>query len=227
MTSTPEKSAEDKTKKQSRKELKSQQKANKAEEEGKVAESNPFDLTDADNGVSEIASLNVASRVYTLETGLQVMLQHEAWAKDLYGDAAKLHLAGQSWHKIVATNKQYVQLPRDDKPKLWAWFARRMYKLENDSNKDGEEAALADEFWTTGIIGVTEGPEKSAVQPQSARPQYVTTVNPHVRPDIKKVARGEHMEQADFERFTRLLIEHHNYDSPKSNPFEQFSIAGQ
>jgi hypothetical protein len=32
------------------------------------------------------------------------------------------------------------------------------------------------------------------------------------------------MEQADFERFTRLLIEHHNYDSPKSNPFEQFSI---
>jgi hypothetical protein len=82
--------------------------------------------------------------------------------KDLYGDAAKLHLAGQSWHKIVATNKQYVQLPRDDKPKLWAWFARRMYKLENDSSKDGEEAALADEFWTTGIIGVTEGPESSS-----------------------------------------------------------------
>jgi hypothetical protein len=23
---------------------------------------------------------------------------------------------------------------------------------------------------------------------------------------------------------SRLLIEHHNYDSPKSNPFEQFSI---
>jgi hypothetical protein len=58
--------------KKSRKELKSQQKANKAEGR-KVAESNPFDLTDADNGVSEIASLNVASRVYTLETGLQVM----------------------------------------------------------------------------------------------------------------------------------------------------------
>jgi hypothetical protein len=34
-----------------------------------------------------------------------------------------------------------------------------MYKLENDSSKDGEEAALADEFWTTGIIRVTEGPE--------------------------------------------------------------------
>jgi hypothetical protein len=76
--------------------------------------------------------------------------------KDLYGDAAKLHLAGQSWHKIVATNKQYVQL-LDDSPNRGQ--LPRMYKLENDSSKDGEEAALADEFWTTGIIGVTEGPE--------------------------------------------------------------------
>jgi hypothetical protein len=80
--------------------------------------------------------------------------------KDLYGDAAKLHLAGQSWHKIVATNKQYVQLLAT-KPN-WSFVCWRMYKLENDSSKDGEEAALADEFWTTGIIGVTEGPKASS-----------------------------------------------------------------
>jgi hypothetical protein len=150
-----EKSAEDKPR-QSRKELKSQQKANKAEE-GKVAESNPFDLTDADNGVSEIASLNVASRVYTLET-VYKMLQHEAWAKICTAMQQsctwQARVGTKSW-RLTSNMCSYSRR----QAQLWAWFARRMYKLENDSSKDGEEAALADEFWTTGIIGVTEGPE--------------------------------------------------------------------
>jgi hypothetical protein len=97
-----------------------------------------------------------------------------------------------------------------------------MYKLENDSSKDGEEP-----LWQTssGLLASSEslrGPKASSTATVSSA-SVRDNVN-HVRPDIKKVARGEHMEQADFERFTRLLIEHHNYDSPKSNPFEQFSI---